>query len=276
MTVLVWSERNDPAGGEHDCAYSSILMVLVHGGKVSYPLGIYTVAEREALERSDTRADEEGASPSDIDLAIATRYGLKAHAPAVGTALRSVLTTPGLAVSVGGQLSNLPYGHPLRRYAPNYTGGHRICFLTSTRTWLDPLAPWKYAGDVTSVDNVVTFAQKRAVTDLRYLKANELATTGGIAGGTDTMGLRLRVPSPAVAGTISVAKGTPAQRASDGQSHDLDGDATGRAAYAVQVVNDDGSVHATGYLLDLTRFGLVEAWFVDRRDIPATAFKPGA
>src|SRR5204862_442717 len=109
------------------------------------------------------------------------------------TDIRTLLTTPGLAVSVGGQLSNFPAGDPLRRYAPSYTGGHRICFLTSTRTWLDPLAPWKYAGDTVTVSKVLTFAQKRAVGDLRYLRANELVT-GGTAGGVDIMGLRTRVP----------------------------------------------------------------------------------
>lgn len=180
--VVVWSERNelhDPTGSEHDCAYSGILMVLVHGGKLDYPLGIYTAAEREALERSDNEPDETGANPADIDLAILTRYGLGAHAPT--TDIRTLLTTPGLAVSVGGQLSNFPAGDALRRWAPNYTGGHRITYLTSSRTWLDPLAPWKFAGDTVSVDKVVAFAAKRAVGDLRYLRANELvgASTGG-------------------------------------------------------------------------------------------------
>jgi hypothetical protein len=276
----VWSERNDVVAGEHDCAYSSILMCLVYGGKTTYPLGEYTAAEREALERSDDRPDEQGASSDDIDTAISRRYGLAAHTPAD---LDALLRVRGTAVSVGGLLSNLPAGNTLRRYAPDYTGGHRVCVLPrgdGTVRWLDPLAPMNYGGDIAAISTVLLFSKGRTSIDARYVNQDEyINAQAGTGGGiTLDMGLRLRVPSPAVAGTIDVKQGTPALRVSDGVANPngLDTDATNRDAYAADVVNDDGSTHATGYVLNLTRSGVTEGWFVNHADIPLAAFTPNA
>lgn len=178
MTMpVVWSERNelhDPTGSEHDCYVAAPLMCLVYGGKLSYPLGIYTALEREALERSDGRPDEEGGTPSDADEAIQKRYGLSMHIPT--EASLGEVTIVGRALSVGGRLANFPVGHRLRRYAPAYLGGHRICYIPISRlsgTWLDPLAPWLYAGEQVTLAEVGLFAKGRAASDLRYTLKDE-------------------------------------------------------------------------------------------------------
>jgi len=109
--TLLWSERNelhDPTGALHDCYVCAPLMCLVHGGFTAYPLGEYTALEREALERSDNRPDEEGGSPDDADLGIKNRYGVALHKPASTATKRGILTTPDLAVSVGGRPIDAP------------------------------------------------------------------------------------------------------------------------------------------------------------------------
>jgi hypothetical protein len=74
---VVWSERPEPnACSLKDCTYSSGLMGLIWGNFTAFPLGIYTVAEREALERSDDQPNETGASLDDLILAVQRRYGL--------------------------------------------------------------------------------------------------------------------------------------------------------------------------------------------------------
>jgi hypothetical protein len=120
MTVVVWSERNelhDPTGTEHDCYVAAPLMCLVYGGKVDYPLGIYTAQEREALERSDTRPDEEGGTPDDADLAIKTRYGLAMHK--VAEASLGEAWKVGRALSVGRAAGELPGREPAPALRPD-------------------------------------------------------------------------------------------------------------------------------------------------------------
>lgn len=190
MTLpVVWSERNElhSTTGEHDCYVAAPLMCLVYGGKTSYPLGIYTPQEREALERADARPDEEGGTPDDADLGIKNRYGLVMHK--VSETSLAAAWQLGRAFSVGGRLSNFPSGNRLRRYAPTYTGGHRVCVIptsvasgpaeASTGRWLDPLAPWKYVGDTVTLAEVQVFTKGRDVSDLRFTLQNEYATQGG-------------------------------------------------------------------------------------------------
>lgn len=152
-SVLVWSERPEPnATSLKDCAYSSALMGLVFGGFTKFPAGIYTVAEREALERSDDQPNETGASLDDIILAVKRRYDISWVKRAVAL-LDGYQTRSDLGFVLTGLNGNLPVGHPLRRHDPGFTGGHAI-FIVPTGDgihvrWLDPLAPNKSAGDLT-------------------------------------------------------------------------------------------------------------------------------
>ncbi len=161
-TPVVWSERPEPyAPGLRDCAYSSVLMCLVHGGWVRYPLGIYTAQEREALERSDNQPDETGADIPDLIVAVRRRYGLTIT-ESRSEGLTAALATTGIALAIQGRLSNLPAGHAQRRWDPDFTGSHMVCVLTGgagRNVWLDPLAPNKFAGDMVADSVVMTYAR---------------------------------------------------------------------------------------------------------------------
>ena len=253
MMPVVWSERtelHDATGAEHDCAYSAILDCLIWGGKVSYTRGIYTPEEREALERSDAQPDETGASSADIDVAIKTRYGLAAHIPATLSEAWQV----GHAISVGGRLANFPAGHSLRRWDPEYTGGHRVCVVVlsaTTARWLDPLAPWKYVGDTVSLMAVQTFIGARLASDLRYVKENEYGLSGGIGGGIDIMGLQTELGNPPIVGKLAIPQGTDSIRVSDGQ-HYKTTVATSRDAVTAAL---QGAQTESGFLVDLIGLG---------------------
>jgi hypothetical protein len=77
VVLVVWSEQNDTQGLK-DCLWCSYLMGLVYGGVTRFPLGKYTIAEREAFERSQKhRAPETGGLPLDGDIASQARYGIQ-------------------------------------------------------------------------------------------------------------------------------------------------------------------------------------------------------
>jgi len=150
-TPVVWSERPEPnASGLKDCTYSAGLQALVHGGKVDYALGIYTVAEREALERSDDQPNETGASLSDLIVAVKRRYNVDWVKRRVEL-LAQHHARVDLAFVIQGVNGNLPASHPQRRWNPTYTGGHCVTIVPKGDgthvLWLDPLAPNKFAGD---------------------------------------------------------------------------------------------------------------------------------
>jgi hypothetical protein len=152
VTAVVWSERNEPAGGGwRDCTYCSGLQALIHGGFTKFPLGRYTVAEREALERSDDQPDETGASLDDLIVAVKRRYGIE-WSKSRTALLEPLHARSDLAFVVQGLNGNLPAGHTLRRWDPTFTGGHCVTVIPvgdgTNVKWLDPLAPMLFTGDV--------------------------------------------------------------------------------------------------------------------------------
>jgi hypothetical protein len=163
---VVWSERNDPnskGGAWRDCEYSAGLMALIFGGHVAFPKGIYSIAEREALERSDSQPDETGASHEDLRLAVKNRYG---HSLAIHGAadLAALLRTPNLALVVQGINGNLSPGDGLRRWDRAFAGNHAVCVLTMWNAagqalWLDPEAPWRYKGQLVTQAKIKTWAK---------------------------------------------------------------------------------------------------------------------
>jgi hypothetical protein len=158
---LVWSERPEPnASGLKDCTYSAGLSALIYGGHTAFPLGIYTVAEREALERSDAQPNETGASLSDLIVAVKARYHLTLTQNAANT-LPVHLARTNVALVVQGKMGNFPVGSDIRRWDPDFTGAHCVCVVAlggDRFRWLDPLAPMKFAGDVVSDLMVKKFA----------------------------------------------------------------------------------------------------------------------
>ena len=160
-TVLVWSERNEPnAPGFRDCTYASGLMGLLWAGFTAFPKGLYSVEEREALERSDDQPDETGSSIDDLRVAIKRRYGVERATRPVGT-LSADLDHELVGMALQGKLSNLPAGHRLRKWQPSFTGGHCVFLyrsLTGIYHWFDPLAPNKSDGDTCTKAEVLQYA----------------------------------------------------------------------------------------------------------------------
>ena len=158
-TPVVWSERPEPnASGLKDCTYSAGLQALVHGGKVDYALGIYTVAEREALERSDDQPNETGASLSDLIVAVKRRYNVDWVQSRVEL-LAQHHARVDLAFVIQGVNGNLPAGHLQRRWDPDFTGPHCVTIIPKSNgthvLWLDPEAPNKFAGDTVAWTTVM-------------------------------------------------------------------------------------------------------------------------
>jgi hypothetical protein len=201
-TPLVWSERVETVGvtGLHDCTQSSALMCLVYAGKTDYEYGIYTPTERNALDASDDRPDNTGATldgslpgHGDLDAQLLNRYGVRMHRLPDDTdaTLRKFISTPGYAFLLQGTMGSFPAGHKLRIWQPSFTGNHAVCVVTLGNgkvLWLDPLAPNRNAGTTATVHEAMTFAWTGS-TYSRYLKQDELLTVPntGISGGTEPM-----------------------------------------------------------------------------------------
>ena len=178
MRVVVWSERDEPYGAHRwrDCTYSSYLMGLVFGGRTTFARGIYTVAEREAFERSDSRPDETGSNLLNTDEAAGKRYGTPFVLKAPNLLHPTSLGLVGTALVMQGENGKLPARHPLRRWDPLFDGPHAWCVIpigNGQVRVLDPLAPWRYEGDVTDIGTVIRWAYNPVFS--RVVKADQFA-----------------------------------------------------------------------------------------------------
>lgn len=162
----VWSERDEPNTSDHswrDCTYATALMMLYGAGFRAFPLGAYTVNEREAFERSDNAPDENGGNFVDVDAALDVRYHLLPFRQfPVGMTIEQMLQTNGNLIGLLGNNGVFPYGDPWRRYSVNFDGNHTICFVSigsQTQVWkMDPLAPWNDPGEIVDIAKVLKWA----------------------------------------------------------------------------------------------------------------------
>jgi hypothetical protein len=180
----VWSERDEPGTSkEYDCVYASILVALYAAGFRRFPLGAYSVNEREKLEASDLRQDNTGAAYTDTDYGTKRRYGLTNwHTLAAGQSLRELLAIPGLAVAVIGVNGRIDYNDPWRRWQRGFTGWHSVTELTAGGgkvLHLDPLATWNFEGDEIDSSVVTKFAIGTAEY-VRYMRIGELVQEGSM------------------------------------------------------------------------------------------------
>lgn len=181
MSALVWSEResNPAAPGWHDCWISAGLTMLVASGFDRFPLGVYTDAEREAAERSQSIFPPEvGGNHDASDVALRNRYGVSTHRLADGSwaGLRAALSAPGRAYQVAGSYARLR--PDLRGWDPSFTGNHDVAVVTrggGLVDWLDPLAPMRRPPVAVDVDTVLRYAF--VPSDARSLGVGEL---GGV------------------------------------------------------------------------------------------------
>jgi hypothetical protein len=157
-----------------DCVYSANLMVLVYAGFRNFPLGAFTVEERNELDRTDT-----GATHAISDAAIQHRYHVTMRKPPGPSErwsereLRAELSTAGKAYAIAGKYDRLPDDLRLSTFA----GAHDVCVIPlgdgRRVRWLDPMAQMGSAGEVIAIDTVVRYAF--LPNDARWLKENELA-----------------------------------------------------------------------------------------------------
>jgi hypothetical protein len=177
---LVWSERGEApgTGGLNDCTYCANLMVLVAAGKASFPLGIYTRAERDQLETLNANPDDEGANHGFTDTAIRNRYGITMRKLANGTRdrLRDELSKKGRAYAVAGRCED----RPSRLQLTGCTGAHDVCLVPQgdgNVLWLDPMEPMRTKGKVATVQEVLDYAFfPSGGNDARFLNIGELAS----------------------------------------------------------------------------------------------------
>jgi hypothetical protein len=175
--LKVWSERRP--GAWDQCTEGAYLMALVYGGHRAFPAGRYTDAERDALDAATPPDPAAGGSTfALLDAGARARYGLHLHRINDGSraGLTAELREPGQALAIAGSLGNLAAGHRLRRWQPNYTGGHAIAVVTlggGRCWWGDPLAPMRDPGDEVSVSTVLSFAWYP--NDARVVRDGELA-----------------------------------------------------------------------------------------------------
>jgi len=159
---LVWSERE---GGDWEaCVISSYLIGLVYGGLHSFPLGIYTQAEREALEQV---ADE----PQDYHTTDATsqaRYGVQLRKLSTG-GIDDAVTRVGIGLVAAG------YGGLL---IPTTAPIHSVFYLPTSQTaglLFDPLAANQSAGVPIDASRIVAWSKGAGPNDAREVKENEFA-----------------------------------------------------------------------------------------------------
>lgn len=173
----VWTERKEAPGvvGWHDCTQSATLDALIYAGHDNFPLGIYTMEERNAFEAADDRKDNTGATLPDVELAAKRRYGRTLRKLPEGTTtatFRSMLLTKGYAFIIQGWYKNFPTN--LRRWDPAFGGGHCVCVISGPKPLLlDPLATDRYPGEEVDVDTIMGFAWGPPATYTRYLKEDE-------------------------------------------------------------------------------------------------------
>lgn len=160
-SVKVWSEKE--SGDWEACVAASYLMGLVYGGVTAYPLGIYTQAEREALEL----VPDEPQDYATTDGQAQARYGVHLRKLSTGS-IESAVARPGIGLVLTG------YGGLL---IPTEASIHSLFYLPTSPTaglLYDPLATNQSAGVSIAASRVATWAAGRAgPNDAREVRADE-------------------------------------------------------------------------------------------------------
>lgn len=169
------SEENDPDLLIEDCVPCSGLMQYLGSGG-SAPA---TLAEAEALRRDSGAPAFGPMSSAQLITGTTKRYGFAATNALTPAAIIAAAKV-GQSVTVSGHLSNFPVGHRLRRFSPDFRGGHRwYASIEDAGPWLmDPLGPsdGSYAGERITQSEIDVFAQGGAGGTVAPLAK---VTTGG-------------------------------------------------------------------------------------------------
>jgi hypothetical protein len=178
--VTVWSEAQ-PGRPLTDCVYSAGLMALDFAGWNRWPEGHHTIAERNALERSQTMfARNAGSNFAALDQATRKRYGVALHL--VSGALAEALNRPGTMLALGGVNGRLLTTDAWRRWDRAFDSFHAVAVIplgNGMSRVLDPLAPMGFVGDVVPNSKVLTWANGPSAADARLARAGEFRAAAG-------------------------------------------------------------------------------------------------
>jgi hypothetical protein len=148
-TLAVWTEKE--SGDWEACVAASYLMGLVYGGVTAFPLGVYTQAEREALEL----IPDEPQDYATTDAQAQARYGVHLRKLSTGS-IADAVTRTGVGLVCTG------YGGFL---IPTNASIHSLFYLPTSPTAglvYDPLANSQSAGVPVTAAQVVTWTAGRA------------------------------------------------------------------------------------------------------------------
>lgn len=150
------SER-EPDGTFEDCLWASAVEVLRWGG-LAIPA---TLQEAEELRAASGEPTTGPSNVGNLRVGAQKKYGIDLKAE---TTWRTY--TKGVGVIALGRLSHFPPGHTLRKWSPNYDGGHAVAVFRLDDQprwwWCDPLAPavWEgkaWTGQWVSEEQLSTF-----------------------------------------------------------------------------------------------------------------------
>lgn len=142
-----------------DCVFTSGLMLANTATLGKYPA---TLTEAENIR------DAAGLSPlgpttnNQLNLGLSRRYGWTGGRVSASWSIFLPGVPVGYAVAFAGSFAGLPYGHRLRRFLPNYTGGHEVFAIHEGNNvwwWMDPLGPGdgSYQGEAVSDYEIRSF-----------------------------------------------------------------------------------------------------------------------
>lgn len=160
-----------------DCVWCSGLMLHLAAHPEYGTPASHTEAERLRLDAGKPLT-ERGSTLAELVKGYTIRYRYTPTVISGFTAAWKALTT-GKGAVVTGLMGNLPAGHRLRRFSPNYTGGHAVYVARMDDQmrvwWMDPLAPQgTYGGEWASSSELASFMASNATAVVQPLAEKEV------------------------------------------------------------------------------------------------------
>lgn len=182
---LNWSE----AGNWDACVSISALTGLVYGGWTSFPFGIYTLAEGQALEA--TVLPRVG-DYSTLIPAVQKRYGLTIRALSTGT-ISDAVTRSGIGLILAGWGSIPGTGW----FDANFQQYHSVFVVPKPPgkvLLFDPMLANKSAGQLINASTIVGWAKGAGVNDAREINEDEFGSS--VVEGTNEVLNQITYPWP--------------------------------------------------------------------------------
>lgn len=143
-----------------DCVFCSGLMLANAAKLGQYPA---TLVEAENIRDAAGASATGSTTNNQLNLGLSRRYGWTGKRVAGGNFPGFLAAVPvGYATAFAGSFANFPVGHRLRRFQPNYVGGHEVFAIhegLNTWWWMDPLGPkdGSYQGEPVTDADIRTF-----------------------------------------------------------------------------------------------------------------------